>query len=143
MFTIFSLFFITAYFVFPGRVPLRTFHLLLVVMAGGVVLNLTLSYFNLGVLLDFNFFSIAGGVLLLGITLGLLFGPVWCGWFCPFGALQELIIFPHRLRAQNALEIKARTLRYGLLLIFILFYFLGYKRLFAYDPLYFFKHAHP
>ena len=132
---VFSLFFIAAYFIFPGRAALRILHLLLVVMAGGVVLNLTLSYFNLGVLFDFNFFTIAGGVLLFGIILGLLFGPVWCGWFCPFGALQELIIFPHRLRAQNALEIKARTLRYGLLLIFILFYFLGYKRLFAYDPL--------
>ena len=134
-FTLFSLFFITAYFIFPGRTPLRIFHLLFVVMAGGVVLNLTLSYFNLGVLFDFNFFSIAGGVLLFGIVLGILFGPVWCGWFCPFGALQELIIFPHRMRAQSALEIKARTLRYGLLLIFILFYFLGYKQLFAHDPL--------
>jgi len=133
--TVFTLLFVIVYFIFPGRAALRKLSLLFAVMVGGVTLNLTISYFNLGVLFDFNFFSIAGGVLFFGIALALLFGPVWCGWFCPFGALQELIIFPRYLRAKSFLEMKVRKLRYGLLLIFAVSYFFGYKQFFAHDPL--------
>jgi hypothetical protein len=42
--------------------------------------------------------------LLLGFALGstLLFGPVWCGYLCPFGALQEFVSrIGHRLRLRS------------------------------------------
>ena len=65
--------------------------------------------------------------LLLGFALGsaLLFGPVWCGYLCPFGALQEFVSrlghrFGLRSYSSRSLDRWLRFLKYlllGLMLI--------------------------
>ncbi|WP_177419219.1 4Fe-4S binding protein [endosymbiont of Lamellibrachia barhami] len=67
--------------------------------------------------------------LLIGFALvtTLLFGPVWCGYLCPFGALQEFVSrIGHRLGlrsyASRPLDSRLRFLKYlllGLLLIVV------------------------
>ena len=65
-------------------------------------------------------------LLLVVLTSTLLFGAVFCGWFCPFGTFQELIgklgkhLFPKlRNRVPHNVDHNLRFIRYGVL-IFIL-----------------------
>jgi spermidine synthase len=81
--------------------------------------------------------------LLLGFALGgaLLFGPVWCGYLCPFGALQEFVSrLGHRLGLRaypsRPLDRWLRYLKYLLLgSMLIAAWFTGDSRWGLFDPM--------
>jgi len=57
-------------------------------------------------------------VLVIGsLVAAVMFGRLYCGWLCPYGALQELLaLLPVRkLRLDSALDDKARVLKYVIL----------------------------
>lgn len=84
---------------------------------------------------------IANACLLLGIPLVILFlGNIYCGYLCPFGALQELLgfILPRRFKPKPALSTitAARFIKYGVLFAIVTVFFLtGSKRFLDADPL--------
>ena len=72
----------------------------------------------------------AAFLLVLGVPLLLiLFGNVYCGYICPFGAAQELIAFalPEKFRQPPAMEKmrKARFIKYVILFILVIVFFLS------------------
>jgi polyferredoxin len=81
--------------------------------------------------------------LLLGFALvsALLFGPVWCGYLCPFGALQEFVSrLGHRLGLRSypsrPLDRWLRYLKYLLLgTMLSLAWFTGESRWGLFDPM--------
>lgn len=66
-------------------------------------------------------------VMILVLLLSVLFGPVFCGWFCPLGAVQEWIgklggrIFKKRYNRMipQKLDRALRYLRYGVLVLVV------------------------
>lgn len=89
-------------------------------------------------------------VLVLGVLLlGVAFGQLWCGYGCPFGALQELLwLVPHARGVDSAaglggarvispdLEQRARYLKFGLLALVLVFYWIsGDAAYLALDPM--------
>ncbi|MCU0728166.1 MAG: 4Fe-4S binding protein, partial [Planctomycetes bacterium] len=107
----------------------------------GVWLNQQLS---LGAVLDLLGLSLppAGNLPLLllvggALLLGVLFGQVYCGWLCPFGAAQEFLgRLGLRRRPSPDFDRRARFLKHVVLAIaavsFLLF---GAERVTAFDPL--------
>lgn len=84
---------------------------------------------------------IAIACLLLGGPLIVLFlGNIYCGYLCPFGAVQELLSFvlPKRLKARLSLSTitVARSIKYGVLFVLVAVFFLAdSKRFLEMDPL--------
>lgn len=81
-------------------------------------------------------FVLGAGVLLLT----LVFGNIYCGYLCPFGAFQEWLgcLWPKRWKLQVARETlqRWRFLKYVLLFMIIVLYFTaGNRSLMASDPL--------
>lgn len=89
-------------------------------------------------------------VLVLGVlVLSVAFGQVWCGYGCPFGALQELLwLIPHPrgIRAEAGLggartispglEMRARYLKFMLLALVLCFFWIsGDAAYLALDPM--------
>jgi hypothetical protein len=98
--------------------------------------------FRLGFL---SFTGIAGGSIILLVfsipLLSMLFGNIYCGYLCPFGALQELIgdLKPLKLRTDPD---KNNILRFSKYVKYILLFFLALfaaaamnPSAFAFDPL--------
>jgi NosR/NirI family transcriptional regulator, nitrous oxide reductase regulator len=85
--------------------------------------------------------SLATLLLLLGIpVLILLVGNIYCGYLCPFGAVQELLglVLPTRWKARLSRPVMgvARYLKYAVLFVLIAAVFgAGDKRLMEMDPL--------
>ncbi|MBN1362052.1 MAG: 4Fe-4S binding protein [Sedimentisphaerales bacterium] len=85
--------------------------------------------------------TLGGLCLLLGVPLLiLLFGNLYCGYLCPFGALQELVslIAPKRFKARLSLPAitLGRSLKYGVLFVLVVAFFtVGSKHLLEADPL--------
>lgn len=105
---------------------------------GGVVLNAQFSSAHIMNLLSFNLPS-TGGLLFLifGVPLVVLvFGNIYCGYLCPFGALQELVgrIIPRRYKP---LPPKRMFFVKYILLFFLLmcFFVSGQPEALAGDPL--------
>jgi predicted membrane-bound spermidine synthase len=79
--------------------------------------------------------------LLLGVPLLVcLFGNIYCGYLCPFGALQELLglIIPKRYKPTLALSAltQARFIKYGLLFVLVLGFFISRNtKVLGSDPL--------
>ncbi len=114
----------------------RFFVLCFNLIAGGLLLNSQFSSWHVTTLLSMKLPSpaLSGAFLLiLGIpVLVLIFGNIYCGYLCPFGALQELINYlrPKKLRPL----IPAKTLRtaaffkYIILFIIITAFFIWRKQ---------------
>ena len=113
-------------------------------LLGGLVLNAQYSSEQIAAFLSFNTPTVGlMGVFLLvvGVPLiGLLFGNLYCGYVCPFGAAQELLgyVIPPLLRpvpSRDALPL-ARFVKYVVLAVLLVAYFLSRDhRTLAGDPL--------
>lgn len=124
----------------PRFLWLRRFYLLLSVIVFGVLCNYVFSLFHLACLMRFDFFSsgllsqifLCVSLLVLAVCLG----QVWCGWMCPFGALQELLGKTRLNRTISAaLDKKLRYSKYVLLAVFVIVVSLGGISMCRYDPL--------
>lgn len=109
----------------PSRLGRRLF-LLLVAVALGMVLNVQYSLAHVFTVVGFRLPPPAWSeVFLLTVMLPaavLLFGNIYCGYLCPFGALQELIedLGPRALKADP----EKRIWRYGRFTKFIVLFML-------------------
>ena len=76
-----------------------------------------------------------GGLVLAGIIVALtvVFGRVWCGWFCPLGTVLEWL-GPRRSRRKAPAE-KWRVLKYLLLFAILIAALLGNQTLLVLDPI--------
>ena len=118
--------------------------LCLTFVVGGIVLNNQYSSEQIASILSLQTptFGLSGAFLLaVGIPLLIIFfGNIFCGYICPFGALQELLgyVVPERFKPQISLETmqKARFVKYGLLFVAMLVFFFSRNRsTLAADPL--------
>lgn len=124
---------------------IRKFWLLFIVVTGGIWLNLQYSLDHLVMLLKPEFQPPPGPTpvffLVFFLPLLLIFaGNIYCGWMCPFGALQELLggLLPKQLRLSVPAPIyqHARRLKYILLaLVLILLLKEGTRHYVHADPL--------
>ncbi len=86
-----------AIFLFHRRVSptIRKIYLLLLLLVPGFYFNLQYSYSQFWALLNLQIppvFHLDRLVLfILPFAIGLFYGRFYCGWLCPFGALQELV----------------------------------------------------
>lgn len=118
--------------------------LALTFILGGVVLNAQYSSEQIATLLSFHTPAARlAGVFLLVVgvpLLVLLFGNLYCGYLCPFGAAQELVgyVLPRRLRpvpTQHEMR-PARFVKYAVLIVLVVgFFTTGDRRTLAGDPL--------
>jgi spermidine synthase len=125
---------------FWSRLAVLVFNL----VVGGFVLNAQYSSQQVASLLSGQKYApgLSGAFLLtVGVPLlVLLFGNIYCGYLCPFGAVQELLgyIIPDRLKQPVPYEKmrKARFVKYVILFILIMVFFLSRsKQTLVPDPL--------
>jgi spermidine synthase len=123
---------------------IRWFILVVVAVVAGVLMNIQYSLDHVFLLLGGNIPRHGVSVpllLIIGVPLlVLLFGNVYCGYLCPFGALQEWMGYlrPRRWRTAPSTRILryARMLKYLLLFGMVIIFVLGQNRDFLlYDPL--------
>jgi len=123
-----------------GRVAV----LALTFLVGGVFLNTQYSTEQLATLLSLDIprFGLRGAFLLvMGVPiLVLLFGNLYCGYLCPFGAAQELLgyVLPRRLRPGPTRDPMraARFIKYIVLAVFVVGFFIARdRRVLGPDPL--------
>ena len=80
-------------------------------------------------------------LLVVGIPLlVIIFGNIYCGYLCPFGAVQELLgyCFPRRFKPAISVESmqKARFIKYAVLFVLVVVFFISRNRTtLAADPL--------
>jgi len=93
MFTAVSIFL----FHYKPSLMVRYIYLLTLLFLAGFYFNLQYSYSQLWGLLNLqlpSFYRLERLVLFfLPFVIGIFYGRFYCGWLCPFGALQELISF--------------------------------------------------
>ena len=118
--------------------------LLATLLIGGFALNCQFSTDQIFSVINLNSFSISMNVsFLLGgglIIFVMLFGNLYCGFICPFGALQELVyaILPKTIK--NLIPFRGvenlRIIKYVLLFtVILLFVFSGSRKVSLWDPL--------
>jgi len=125
----------------PGG--LRVWWLVLVTVVTGALFNVSLSADRLVALAEGRLPSLSADaaslVLLAGVLLlAVLFGPVWCGHGCPFGAAQELLSrISRRAGLQSSLPpASVRAFKYAVLVGLAMLPFARNKEAFlAWDPL--------
>jgi hypothetical protein len=127
-----------------GRFWLRLVVLLLNLLIGGIILNAQYSTDQIATALSSQVPSLTlSGTFLLVVgvpLLAIIFGNIYCGYICPFGALQELLgyILPEKLKAPLSIEKmrKARAFKYVMLFILVIIFFVSRNRTtLAADPL--------
>jgi spermidine synthase len=120
---------------------LRKIYLMATVIFFGFYFNLTFSFFHLANILTFKlpplvFFS-QFLIHFIPLVLAVFLGNIWCGWLCPFGALQEIVgSSPLHLKVSYNLDKKARYFKYLFLAVFIMVISVkGNANLFKQEPL--------
>jgi spermidine synthase len=135
---------LTVHVIFLGGFWSRWFVLAFNILIGGIFLNTQFSTEQIASLLSFTIpFAAPSGVFILTVgipLLALLFGNIYCGYLCPFGALQELVgfILPARLRPVLSKEQmrKGRFVKFIILFVVIVAFFLSRNHhTLAIDPL--------
>ena len=125
---------------FWSRLTVLTFNLGI----GGIWLNAQYSSEQIASTLSLHAPAIGlSGTFLLAVGIPLvviLFGNIYCGYICPFGALQELLgyIIPRRFKKTLTVETmrKARFFKYIILFVLISVFFISRSRTtLAEDPL--------
>lgn len=125
---------------------------LIVIYRGGIWSRLAVLLFNLvlgGIILNAQYSSeqimslLSGHVPALRLTgafllviavpiLVIIFGNIYCGYICPFGALQELLgyVVPERFKQPIQVESmrKARFIKYIVLFVLLIVFFLSRNR---------------
>ncbi len=126
--------------------------LMLTFVVGGLVLNAQYSTEQIMTLLSFETPAarLTGTFLLvIGVPLlVILFGNLYCGYICPFGAAQELLgyVLPRRLKpVVPGTEVRpGRFVRYIVLFVLIIAFFLSRNRTtLSGDPLIYMFHLQP
>jgi NosR/NirI family nitrous oxide reductase transcriptional regulator len=117
---------------FWSRLAVLCFNLI----AGGIVLNAQYSTEQITTILSFNTPAIGLSgtfVLIIGIPfLVIFFGNIYCGYICPFGAMQEMLgfIVPRKYKpvtSEEAMQ-KARFIKYIVLFVLLMVFFLSRER---------------
>jgi len=135
---------LTLLVIYRGGFWSRLFVLCLNLVLGGVVLNTQYSSEQIATLLlaYAPAIKLTGAFLLvIGVPLlVIVFGNIYCGYICPFGAAQELLgyVLPERFKQSIHKESmqKARFVKYAVLLILIIVFFICRdKTTLAADPL--------
>jgi len=130
--------------IWHGRLWSRIAMLAFTAAVGGIWLNRQYSTDHVMRLLNGQGIlgsPIANACLLLGVPLVILFlGNIYCGYLCPFGAVQELLgfILPKRFKARprHSTVTAARFIKYGVLFSLVAIFFVtGSKRFLDLDPL--------
>jgi predicted membrane-bound spermidine synthase/Na+-translocating ferredoxin:NAD+ oxidoreductase RnfG subunit len=125
---------------FWSRLAVLLFNL----VVGGIILNAQYSSEQIATLLSMQTASLglSGAVLLVtGIPLlAIIFGNIYCGYICPFGAAQELLgyVVPERFKEPIPVEKMraARFVKYVVLFVLIILFFISRNRTtLAADPL--------
>jgi len=118
--------------------------LLLNLVVGGLWLNAQYSSEQIATLLSLHSPALRlSGAFLLVVAIPLLvviFGNIYCGYICPFGAAQELLgyVVPEKFKQPIPIERmrKARFVKYAVLLVLVVVFFLSRNRTtLAADPL--------
>ncbi len=113
-------------------------------VVGGIILNTQYSSEQVASILSLQAPAVGlSGAFLLVIGIPILvisFGNLYCGYICPFGAVQELLgyVVPERFKHPISVESmqKARFVKYGVLLVVIIVFFFSRNRTtLAADPL--------
>jgi predicted membrane-bound spermidine synthase len=130
--------------IFFGNFWSRLFVLAFNVLIGGILLNAQFSTEQIASLLSFTIPLVGlAGVFILTVgapLLAILFGNIYCGYLCPFGALQEFIGYLVPARFKPALSIdqmrKGRFIKFIVLFVLIAAFFLSRSHdTLAVDPL--------
>ena len=124
---------LTLFVIYRGGFWSRLFILASDVLIAGVLLNAQFSTEQIVSLLSLATpFAALTGVFILTIgapILALLFGNIYCGYLCPFGALQELIglLLPARFKPSLSIDYmrKARFVKFAILFVLIAAFFLS------------------
>ncbi len=137
-------FVLTLIVIYRGGFRSRLFVLCFNLVLGGIFLNTQYSSEQIATLLSAYApaIKLTGAFLLvIGVPLlAVIFGNIYCGYICPFGAAQELLgyVLPERYKQQiqNESMQKARFVKYVVLLIVIIVFFICRDRTtLAADPL--------
>jgi len=130
--------------IYRGGFWSRLIVLLFNLVLGGIILNTQYSSEQIATLLSVHTpaLRLTGAFLLvIGVPLlVIIFGNIYCGYICPFGAAQELLgyVLPGRFKQPIQAEAmrKARFVKYVVLLVVIIVFFLSRNRTtLAADPL--------
>jgi len=130
--------------IYRGGFWSRLIVLLFNLVLGGIILNTQYSSEQIATLLSVHTpaLKLTGAFLLvIGVPLlVIIFGNIYCGYICPFGAAQELLgyVLPGRFKQPIQAEAmrKARFVKYVVLLVVIIVFFLSRNRTtLAADPL--------
>jgi len=137
-------FLITFIVIYRGGFWSRLFVLVLNLVIGGLVFNTQYSSEQIATLLSFQLPApqLSAAFLLVAAVpfVVLLFGNVYCGYLCPFGAAQELLghIVPRKFKPTVSTEQmqNARFVKYMVLVVLIVVFFsLRNRTTLAADPL--------
>jgi len=130
--------------IYLGEFWTRLGALVLTLVVGGVILNAQYSSEQIATLLALHMpaVTLTGAFLLAaGVPLAAaVFGNIYCGYVCPFGAAQELLgyIIPAKFKQPLSFEKmrQARFVKYAVLFVLVIVFFLSRDRTtLAADPL--------
>jgi hypothetical protein len=139
-----SAFMLTFIVIYRGGFRSRLAVLCFNFVVGGLILNAQYSSEQIATILSLHrpAMGLSGTFLLIVVMplLVIIFGNIYCGYICPFGAVQELLgyVVPRRFKQPIAAGkmVKARFVKYVVLFVLIIVFFVSRDRTtLAMDPL--------